>query len=506
MTIAHYDLAIIGGGINGCGCAADAAERGLSVFLCEQGDLGQETSSKSTKLIHGGLRYLEHREFAMVRKSLIERQRLIALAPHLVKPLAIMIPYRPKMRPHWLLRTGLFIYDHLSLKNKLPKSRALNRRNNPAIFSALQDHVKRGLLFYDGKTDDSRLTLSNALQAKNHGADIQPRCRLKKAETHNHQWLLTLEHESGEVFQIRAKALVNASGPWVESVSRLLDVPLHHHMSLVKGSHILVPALYKGSQAYFLQHPDQRMVFVIPYHGYCMIGTTDIAFKGDPSEAAISEEEIAYLCQLVNTYFNQQITPEDVVSSWSGVRPLIAEEGERLQSLSRDYTFHYDTLPAPCLTIYGGKITTYRQLSEEVINALTTLFPKLHRSKSKTTPLPGAKFDDMDYLEYCEFAKKKYAWLDGAILDRYLSSYGCLTEKFLARAKNNGALGKSFGQGLYQIEVDYLVQEEWAQTPEDILWRRTKLGLDFTQEELKILQDYLSSLLSNSATMAETST
>jgi len=486
-----FDVAIIGGGINGCGCAADAAQRGLSVILCEKDDIASKTSSSSTKLIHGGLRYLEHYDFRLVKQALEERQILLQIAPHLVHPLPIVLPYQNTMRPIWLLRMGLFLYDHLSRKNKLPNSQLIRRNTQPFYFTPLDPHLNKGFLFYDGATDDARLTLANAIQAKEQGATIMPQTELIKAEVIENQWLLTMQSKSSELFQIKAKSIVNAAGPWMATVNQLLNIPLEHNMSLVKGSHMVVHKLYEGEHAYLLQHDDGRVVFVIPYHHYTLIGTTDVAFTGVAEDVGIDESEIHYLCSLVGQYFNKKITETDIIRTWSGIRPLLAMRGKDPMELSRDYVYHYTSQPAPAITIYSGKMTTYRQLAREVTDQLRGVFPELRHSNTDITPLPGATLDAMSYKEYQHEAHRKYYWLDEDILTRYLHSYGTRTELILSECQKMEDLGICFTQTLYQVEVDYLVREEWAQSCEDILWRRTKLGLNCDSEHQKKLANYL---------------
>jgi len=362
-----YDVAIIGGGINGCGAAADATLRGLSVILIEKDDLASKTSSSSSKLIHGGLRYLEHYDFALVKKALNERQLLLALAPHLVYPLPFVLPYQREMRSSWLLRMGLFFYDNLSRKNELPKSKLIRRTPKSSYFSPLITHCEKGFLFYDCITDDSRLTIANALQAKEHGAAIHTNTELLSANTIDTLWQLRVQTKSGQQQIIKAKSIVNASGPWVESINKMLNIPSQFKMSLVKGSHMVVHKLYEGNHAYLLQNHDLRIVFIVPYHNHTMIGTTDVAFSGSLDEVNISSEEIDYLCKLVNSYLTIPLKRENIIHTWSGVRSLIAAGGEELSALSRDYSVDYTNIPAPAVTIYGGKITTYRQSSLEAI-------------------------------------------------------------------------------------------------------------------------------------------
>lgn len=494
-----FDVAIIGGGINGCGCAADAAQRGLSVVLLEQDDIASKTSSSSTKLIHGGLRYLESYEFALVKKALEERQTLLNLAPHIVHPQSFILPYQKHMRPAWLLRLGLFFYDHLSRKNHLPKCKSIRRTNKNNYLSPLIEQIRRGFLFYDAATDDARLTITNALQAKSHGASIRPNSQVIHVEVINNIWHLTIQPKSAAAYHIKAKALINAAGPWVASMAKLTNIQVTQQITLVKGSHIIVPKLYEGKHAYFLQHDDKRVVFVIPYYGFSMIGTTDAVFD-EPLSAPIriSTEEIQYLLDLVNAYFKTQLSSQHLIYSWSGVRPLLSTEGKELKSLSRDYSYEFNVRPAPIVTIFGGKITTYRQLAEETVNQLRTIFPLIPHSQTKTTPLPGSTFGTMLFEQYLIYARKKYNWLDKEVLNRYLYSYGSRTEDFLSKCTDIESMGKQYGSSsLYQVELDYLINEEWASTLEDVLERRTKLGLTMDSTSKKELATYLASTTSS---------
>ncbi len=486
-----FDVAIIGGGINGCGCAADAALRGLSVVLIEQDDLASKTSSQSSKLIHGGLRYLEHYDFSLVRSALSERQTLLELAPHLVHPLPIVLPYKKEMRPLWMLRIGLFIYDHLSLANTLPHSKIVHREKSAAYFAPLDNHLNKGFVFYDGATDDARLTIANALQAKEYGAGIWPRTKLIDAEVVDGIWKLILQPQNAPTFTIKTKSIINAAGPWVTNISQVLKIPLQQSMSLVKGSHLVVPKLYEGEHAYMLQHHDKRIVFVIPYHGFTMIGTTDVAFSGNMDDIHIEEDEITYLCGLINHYFNKKIKKNDIINTWSGIRPLLSSPNKTPSALSRDYAYQYSSARAPAVIVYGGKITTYRQLALNAVNQLKALFPHIPLSKTNKTPLPGAIFGKMDFKKYQSYARKKYAWLDSLTLNHYLSTYGTRTEKILANCKNVSHLGICFANHFYQVEIDYLLQEEWARNLDDILWRRTKMGLTMDAEGKLALTNYL---------------
>lgn len=479
---ASIDLLILGGGINGCGIAREAALRGLSVVLVDSHDIAAKTSSSSTKLIHGGLRYLEQYEFALVKKSLDERQRLLTLAPHLVRPLPFFLPCEPHMRSPWLLRAGLFIYDHLSVKNTLPRSQWLQRPNALPYFSPFKAAYQNGFLFYDASTDDARLTLANALQAKAFGARILPRTRLHTVHATPTHWQVMLQEDCGRQHAVFTKAVVNATGPWVNETNRQLGVANAHDLSFVKGSHIVVPALYPGDHACLLQPSDKRVIFVIPYHGLSLIGTTEIAVSNPLENPVISEEEIHYLLDGVNQYFKKNLQVDAIRHTWSGVRPLIADTRKAsARTLSRDYALDITTHPALTLTVYGGKITTHRQLSVEALQRLSPFFPPIQPSRS-TEVLLSAAHDKND---------TRFTWLPPDLYKRLSAQYGARLEQLLKSCTKISDLGAHFGHGLYACEVDYLVQEEWAVSSEDILWRRTKLGLWFNTEESRALDNYL---------------
>lgn len=486
-----FDVAIIGGGINGCSIAAAAASLGLKVILLEKDDLASKTSSSSTKLIHGGLRYLEHYHFALVKKSLDERQALLEFAPHLISPLPFIIPHHKNMRSRMLIRAGLFLYDHLSLKNKLPKSKVLDRSKQPEYFLPLQSQFTQGFLYYDCLTDDARLTLENALHAKKKGALILTQTELIEASVTNNLWVLTTQTK-GLYSHAYARLVINVAGPWVEKVNQRLQLNSSFKISLVKGSHFLLPKLYEGNYAYLLQNKDKRVVFVIPYYDYSLIGTTDVALSENLDAIAISEEEIMYLFASINTYFTQNFSEKNIVATWSGVRPLLFSEKKSLQALSRDYQYEFIQDPTPAIIVYGGKITTHRQLAFEIMNKLSTFFSSLPEINSSPI-VPGAYFPHGTYDKYVSFAKKKYAWLPEPLLNRFLHTYGVQTDILLKDCSELKDLGKDFGHGLFQREVDYLVEEEWATCVQDILWRRTKLGFSFSDKNIKQLTDYLDS-------------
>lgn len=478
-----FDLAIIGGGINGCGIAADAAMRGLSTVLIEQGDLASQSSSASTKLIHGGLRYLEQYDFRLVKKSLNERQTLLDLAPHLIRPIPFVIPHSPKTRPAWLFTIGLWIYDHLSRKNRLPRSCYIQREQHQSIFSPLNQTFNRAHMYYDCATDDARLTLQNALLAKEHNALILPRTLLEKGEFENKHWTLTVKPLNQASYTLTSRVVVNAAGARVNEVNTRLGLSHYHQVDWIKGSHLVVKKLYAGHHGYLLQHDDQRIIFVIPFHDHTLIGTTDISIRSLQDPLEISPAEISYLLKSVNGYFQNTINENDIVTSWSGIRTLLASN-KTPQQISRDYLIHFQPKPAPALCIYSGKITTYRQLALEALNYLKPLFPHLRLCATHHTLLPGANFKHVDLMPYI-------SWVPHRLLNRWETSYGARMHIFLSNCNQISDLGIHFGANLYQREVDYLIKEEWASSAEDILWRRTKLGLVFAQDECRMLEDYL---------------
>jgi glycerol-3-phosphate dehydrogenase len=470
-----FDLWIIGGGINGVGIAADAAGRGLSVGLCEAQDFASSTSSSSSKLIHGGLRYLEHYAFGMIRKSLKERTLLLKLAKHLVHPQAFFLPIQEKSRAKWLLRAGLFLYDHLSWDNPLEKT--INSKTQAPLKSSF------AFKFYDAVTDDSRLVIANAMQAKQKGSKLYNYTRLISATRHQHHWDLVLENTlDQERFEVKSRVLVNATGPWANNIlNDILQVQTNKTLSLVKGSHIVFPKLYEGEQAYLLQHSDKRIIFVIPYQKhFTMVGTTDIPYTGDPRAVKIDQEEINYLLKILNTYFETTLSPKDIINTWSGVRPLIDDKYQKKNpaKLSRDYFLELNNPPdlAPILTIFGGKLSTYRDLAEKTIQILSCFYPDLPGPWTHTAYLPGSDFTGTFENLKANLAQD-YPWLPKTLLERYASQYGNRVKILLEEKNSLKDLGLDLGHGLYEAEVAYLKKYEWAETMEDILWRRTKLGL-----------------------------
>jgi len=490
------DIFIIGGGINGAGIAADAAGRGLSVTLCEQNDLASATSSWSSKLIHGGLRYLEYYEFSLVRKALKEREILLRKAPHLIRPLRFIMPHDSRLRPAWMIRAGLFLYDHLSRQTLLPKSKSLNLQQHPAG-EPLKGDYKKGFIYSDCQVDDSRLVILNAQAAKQAGATILTRWKCVQAKRQQNHWEISLEHQPSKQQQtILARALVNAAGPWVEQVLKtIINIPSKSSIVLVQGSHIVVPKLYSGHYAYILQNIDKRIVFVIPYHDkFSLIGTTEVSYQGDPGDATISEDEISYLCDIIKRYFHQPISKQDIVWQFSGVRPLHSEEAENPSDMSRDYVLELndDNENALLLSVFGGKMTTYRVLSEHAMSLLKPFFPNCGNAWTQNAPLPGGDIKEANFHKFYLELQRQYPWLPTDIAKRYAHNYGRLVEKILHDCHQLEDLGKDYGKGLYQREIDYLIAHEWAQTAEDIIWRRTKLGIELSTESVEILSAAIS--------------
>ncbi|WP_251978288.1 glycerol-3-phosphate dehydrogenase [Salinicola avicenniae] len=483
-----HDILVVGGGINGTGIANDAAGRGLSVLLCEQADLASATSSASSKLIHGGLRYLEHREFRLVREALKEREVMLRKAPHIVWPLRFILPHQPHLRPAWMIRAGLFLYDHLSHRDSLPNACTLKFDGAGPLVPA----IKRGFEYSDCWVDDARLVVLNALQAQDKGADIRVRTRCVSAHEENGEWVVALEDQTtGERETARAKVLVNASGPWVESfVKGNAQRDSRYGIRMIQGSHLIVPRLNEDERAYILQNEDGRIVFVLPYQQqYSLIGTTDRRYQGDPSAVGISDDEVEYLLDVLNAHFVKQLTRDDVIATYSGVRPLCDDESENPSAMTRDYTLDLDRHGAPLLSIFGGKITTYRKLAEAALHKLDTLLPAMGAPWTAESRLPGG--DIVSRQQFTEQLLADYPFLGQERAQRFASSYGTLCLEFLDGKQSQEALGQHFGAGLTRAEVDYLVDHEWARSSEDILWRRTKLGLRLDAAQHQSLEHYL---------------
>lgn len=485
-----YDIAVIGGGINGVGIAADAAGRGLSVFLCERDDLASHTSSASSKLIHGGLRYLEHYEFRLVREALAEREVLLAKAPHIVKPMRFVLPHRPHLRPAWMIRAGLFLYDHLGKREKLPASRGLRFDAQ----SPLKPAITRGFEYSDCWVDDARLVVLNAMAAREKGAHIHTRTRCLSAKRAAGIWHVELQREDGTRFSLRAKALVNAAGPWVaQFIGENLQQRSPYGIRLIQGSHVIVPKLYEGDQAYIMQNEDRRIVFAIPYlDRYTMIGTTDREYHGDPATVSISDEEIAYVLGVANTHFRKQLQPSDIVHTFAGVRPLCDDESDNPSAVTRDYTLSLaaEDKQAPLLSVFGGKLTTYRKLAESAMAQLKPFFPQMGASWTAQSPLPGGEEMTTPDALVADL-KRQVQGLDDRLARRWATLYGSRVWRMLGSARSVDALGPDLGQQLHAREVEYLRQEEWAHEVDDILWRRTKLGLAFDATERARLEAHL---------------
>lgn len=489
----EYDLVVIGGGINGVGIAADAAGRGLKVLLCEQGDLAQGTSSASTKLIHGGLRYLEQYEFRLVREALREREVLLRKAPYLITPLRFVLPHHSELRPAWLLRLGLFLYDHLSPRKYLAGSEMLNLAKHK-FGKALKSEYKKAFAYTDCWTDDSRLVIVNAMAAREKGATILTRTKCIDCHRIEDYWQVTLiDAELNKEIIVKTKCVVNAAGPWVSEIQNKYISTSHRvKVKLVKGSHIIVPKMFVGDHAYILQNADSRVVFAIPYlNEYTLIGTTDEDYSGDPKDVKITHQEIDYLCKTVNNYFKINIQASHILQSYSGLRTL-ADNGDKLSKLSRDYDVRFDQPKgrAPLVTIVSGKLTTYRKLSEYVVNKLEKSFPEQQGPWTAQELLPGSEFASSNLKTYIVTLQDKYSKLPKDLLARYASAYGSNTEKILTGKDSLSDLGEHFGADLYAAELEYSKQNEWCKTAEDFLWRRSKLGFKLNAEEVQKLKDW----------------
>jgi len=496
------DLLVIGGGINGAGIACDAAGRGLKVALCEQGDLASQTSSASSKLIHGGLRYLEHYEFRLVRESLAERSTLLNKAPHLVHPMRFVLPHHPTMRPAWMLSLGLFLYDRLAkFDPRLPRSHRLNLRTD-FEGQALNESVDAGFVYSDCWVDDARLVVANAKNAQAHGAYIYTRTKAIKAVRENGQWVVTLKNLlTDRVVVVHAKALVNAAGPWTLDVLKTCDVNAKgKQLRLVKGSHMVVDRLYEGDQAYIVQNDDGRIVFVIPYQNdFTLIGTTEIMMNAPPQlqgdRLDISEQETQYLCETVNSYFKKSILPKDKVWSFAGVRPLFDDASSNASQVTREYVLDLDVQNGPpLLSVFGGKMTTYRQLAEKALHQLKPFFPNMDKPWTAKAVLPGGDVED----NFAQHLKHVYPNLDEKTLSGMAKRHGELAHAILDGAEIMKDLGQNFGHGLCAQEVVYMMDHEWAVEPDDILWRRSKLGLKFDAPQKEELTTFMKNRIESS--------
>jgi len=489
------DLLIIGGGINGAGIARDAAGRGLSVLLVEQDDLAGHTSSASTKLIHGGLRYLEYGEFRLVRESLIERERLWRMAPHIIRPLSFVLPQTQSPRPAWMVRLGLFLYDHLGGRRALPPTRTVRLDTSP-FGEGLARRTGKGFVYADCRVDDARLVVLNALDAAGRGAHILTRTRFLDARREDGGWTARIEGAAG-IESVYARAIVNAAGPWVGEVAgRIGGVLPKGKVRLIKGSHIVVPRLYPGDHAYMLQNPDRRIVFTIPYEGaFTLIGTTDEPWEGAPAKADISEGETAYLLDAANRYFTRKLTREEIIWTYSGIRPLFDDQARSASAVTRDYVLDLDRgksgSDAALLSIFGGKITTYRKLAEHALSQLGGAFPEMGPCWTAGAWLPGGDMPDGDFDAFLSGLVAGLPDMPPGLLERLARAYGTRIFALLGDAGRPEDLGEDLGGGLRAAEVRYLSTHEWARTAEDILFRRTKLGLRAPSGTAERITDWL---------------
>ena len=484
-----FDLIVIGGGVNGTGVARDAAGRGAKVLLLEKGDLASGTSSKSTKLVHGGLRYLEYYEFGLVREALGERETLWNIAPHIIRPMRFILPVTKNMRPRWMLRAGLFLYDHIGGKGSLKKTRSIDMRKHPAG-APLEGQYRHGFEYSDGWVDDARLVVLNAIDAAERGARIRTRTPVTAARREGDLW-----HVEAGVENFTARALVNAGGPGADDLARLAGENPAYGIRRVRGSHIVVPELFDHECAYILQQPDTRICFAIPWEDdFTLIGTTDADHPGSLDDVETSEDEIRYLCDAANRYFQQDVTPDDVVHTYAGVRALVDDGSGRPEAASRGYELALSDAGrgAPILGIYGGKITSYRHVAQDAVEKLAARLPLLQgKGWTATTPLPGGDIDKHAQPYLFEVLGEDYPFLSAEDVVRIGRAYGTRAVDWLDDAKSWSDLGRVFGAGLSEAEVTYLQTREWAQTAEDILWRRSKLGLHMSDADQAALREYL---------------
>jgi glycerol-3-phosphate dehydrogenase len=494
------DVLVVGGGINGASIARDAAGRGLKVVLCEKDDLAAHTSSASSKLIHGGLRYLEYYEFGLVRKALREREVLLRSAPHIMWPLRFVMPHDAGQRPAWMIRAGLFLYDHLARRAFLPGSRGIDLARHPAG-APLRPQFGRGFEYADGWVDDARLVVLNALDARERGATILTRTLCGPVQRSAGHWQAHLLPAAGPRIDVAARCLVNAAGPWAETLLNLaVPGPRPHELRLIKGSHIVVPKLFDHPYAYIFQHPDGRIVFALPYEGaFTLIGTTDVDFTGDPDSVAISDQECAYLCALASRYFRQPVAPADVVWSYAGVRPLVEDAAGNAAAATRDFRLEHDMAGAPLLSVFGGKITTARKLAAQALDWIGPALGHAARPWTHAAVLPGGDLFgptpcDRAVTQYDSWARglqQRYGWLSTALLARYARAYGTRVHRLLEHCRSTADMGPEIVPGLYAAEVYYLTTQEWARSAEDILWRRTKLGLHAPAGSAVVLDAWL---------------
>lgn len=494
-----HDLFVIGGGINGCGIARDAIGRGYSVALAEMNDFASGTSSGATKLIHGGLRYLEHYEFRLVRESLMEREILWAMAPHIIWPMRFVLPYhKGGIRPAWLIRLGLFLYDHMGGRKLLPPTKVLDMRRDPAG-KPLKSLFSKAFEYSDGWVDDARMVVLNARDAADKGALIMPRTKVVSAHRENGVWAIeTVDTVTGEKRHFQARMLVNAAGPWVDHVIRAaFGQNEARHVRLVQGSHIVVKKKFNDNRAYFFQNPDNRIIFAIPYEqDFTLIGTTDRDYRADPKDVKISDEETTYLCKAASEYFNEPVRPEDIVWTYSAVRPLFDDGASKAQEATRDYVLKLEGEggQAPLLNVFGGKLTTYRRLSEHALEKISAAIGAKGVPWTAKSHLPGGDFPAQGYEAEVRKLKGSYPFLIDTHARRLVRRYGTKAAVLLGRARGTEDLGRCFGSDLYEVEVRYLIEHEWARHADDVLWRRTKEGLRLTREQAAVLEEYMAAL------------
>ncbi|WP_120513685.1 glycerol-3-phosphate dehydrogenase [Photobacterium salinisoli] len=495
MTAANeiLDIIVVGGGINGAGIAADAAGRGLKVALFEADDFASATSSASSKLIHGGLRYLEHYEFRLVGEALAEREVLLRKIPHIARPMRFRLPHRPHLRPAWMIRAGLFLYDHLGKRTTLPASKGLRFGAD----SALVPEITRGFEYSDCWVDDARLVILNAMETAARGGEVRNRCRVEKAERDGELWQVTVfDSQTGERFIRRSHALVNAAGPWVKTFfDTSLDTPSPRNIRLIKGSHIVVPRVHDEPQAYILQNEDNRIVFVIPYlDRFSIVGTTDVEYHGDPRKVAIDEDEIRYLLKVYNDHFKRKLQRQDVVWTYSGVRPLCDDESDSPQAVTRDYTLELEQEGSqpPLLSVFGGKLTTYRKLAESALRKLAPFFPDMGPAWTAQACLPGGEVGfDREHLS--ADLRNRFSWMSAFTADRMATNYGVMSWQILDGVSSEAEMGQHFGEGFYARELDYLISREFVVSADDALWRRSKLGLYLNVEQQQAVSEYIAS-------------
>ncbi len=499
LASAEFDLFIIGGGINGCGIARDAVGRGYSVCLAEMNDLASGTSSWSSKLIHGGLRYLEYYEFGLVRKALDEREILWSLAPHIIHPLRFVLPYHKGLRPAWMLRLGLFLYDHIGARKLLPPTKTLDLSSDETG-KPLKGSYRKGFEYSDCRVDDARLVILNAQDAAARGAEIHTRTKCVSVRHEDGIWYVTTEDtRTGVRTRMTARMVINAAGPWVDDVlGQCFMRESPHNVRQVQGSHIVVPGLYEHDRAYIFQNKDGRIVFAIPFEQkYTLIGTTDRDYEGDPGEVVIASEERQYLLDLAAEYFEQPVGIDDIVWDYSGVRPLYDDGASEAQEATRDYVLRDDEESGepPLINIFGGKLTTYRRLAEAAMEIIEDRLGRRGRPWTHKPKLPGGDFATTGFEELVVRLQGEYYWLDKDVVRRLVRQFGTHTRMILAGAKSVEDLGMDFGHGLYEAEVRYLAVNEWAITADDVLWRRSKLGIVFSSSEAGKLNDWMASEL-----------